>query len=323
MPGGGLKSGLLQDDFLSTPGEYTHTSFEQSDTTSIQGLVWMPNSFWLLAHVACAMQLFAVGVAQFVVGLVVVNYTGDVNGGHCGAVTSAAAIFTVVAGICSLNVWRLFQPKRDITGKAKAVAPAVSAVEQTACRDPRRHTALAVLVALPLCVAAAAVDGSQCVTPLSAIEACAAPGAPFPGYPECEDAPGGGGSFACACASEMGGGGGGSYSCTWLSKDLPAALAPGGGPGGCDHLPSQLVTWLQISAVLSAVCAALLAAVAVLGALSAASSPACFRAVVLARHEESRFDAAGDDDFALEFTSQGHRSHSSRRGSAGSGADLF
>jgi len=306
----------LNDFFLAAPGDYTHANFETSSTTSIQGLVWMPTDCFLMAHVACAVQLFAVGVAQFTVGLIVLDYDNirSTNGHQCGATTTAASVFSIIAGIFSINVWRLFQPKADITGKVKPVAPLISKLEESSCSaDPRRHSLVAVLIALPMCIAAAVIDGAECVTPLTDLDECTSTIFTNPSggttYIGCSvTGVDGDPSAACACISPSASG----WECTYLYKDLPAALSIGG-TSGCDHLPAQLSSWLQISTILSSVGALLLVVVVALGMLNAISSPSCFRAVVLARHEESSFDNAGDD-FSLEFH---NRSRSASRSSRG------
>jgi hypothetical protein len=281
----------------------------------------MPTECFLLSHIACATQLFAVGVAQFIVGMIVLdldNVRG--SGGHeCGAITVGAAVFAIVAGVCSVNVWRLFQPRADITGKVKPVAPEISKVEQTYASDPRRHSLAACLLALPLCISAAVIDGSECVAPLTALDECTETA--FNQYLGCSvTGPGGDPAAACACVSHSTASEG--WSCTFLMKEVPDFLAIGG-TSGCDHMPHQLITWLQISTVLSGVAALLLAVVLGLGFLNALSSPSCFRAVVLARHEESSFDHA--DDFSLEFHNRARTSSTSSSANRGKrpDADLF
>lgn len=139
----------------------------------------------------------------------------------------AASLFVLLTALCSALVWRLFQAKRDLTGKVRAVAPEISRMEQLLFRDPRRWSLLVCCVTLPLCIAAAVVDGIECVDPLMAIDSCS------PDYleqfPKCNvdgsDAPSG---AVCACATSTGSSAS-AYDCSYLTKDLPEALAIGSG----------------------------------------------------------------------------------------------
>ena len=71
--GSDMRNSLLVNP-QDKPGEYVHENFNDDGITNVQGLVWMPNKVWLLGHVACAAQLVPVGIAQIVVGSIVMKY---------------------------------------------------------------------------------------------------------------------------------------------------------------------------------------------------------------------------------------------------------
>jgi hypothetical protein len=56
------------------PGDYRHADFHDAPITSIQGLVYMPNRVWHTAHMAAASFLCFLGLAQLIVGGVVLRF---------------------------------------------------------------------------------------------------------------------------------------------------------------------------------------------------------------------------------------------------------
>jgi len=307
---------------LERPGDYTHENFETSNITSVQGLVWMPHDCWTLAHLALACTMAALGVSQLFVGSVVLSYDTltDSDSEDCGANSVAASLFVLLGAACSAFIWKVFQAKRDLQGKVRAVPPEISRIEQSFFHDPRRWSMVVCCVAFPLCVAAAVVDGVTCVAPLTDIDQCT--DSYLDRYPTCSvlasSAPSG---VVCACASATSNS---AYECSYLTKELPDALAIGSGGVGdspCDHLTTHLVAWLQLSTVLSSINAVLVFLAVVLGTLSAFSHRACFKPVVLARHEESTFDSETNVFSSLEFTAV--KKSIFGRSSETTGPDLF
>lgn len=135
-----MNKSLLVDIF-SRPGEYVHGEFDDSDKTSLQGVVWMPNKAWLYGHAACAAQLFPIGLAQIVVGSIVIKYDSlkGSSGHSCGACTVVSGVFGMVCAVMSYLIWKMFEPIRTPNGKFKSQAPKVSVQEQSFSQDPRRY----------------------------------------------------------------------------------------------------------------------------------------------------------------------------------------
>lgn len=77
------RNSLLANDsnVLEQPGDYTHESFETSNITSVQGLVWMPHSCWVLGHLSLACIMVFIAFAQLFAGSVVMSY--DTLTGWC------------------------------------------------------------------------------------------------------------------------------------------------------------------------------------------------------------------------------------------------
>ena len=213
-----MRVDLLSSDFADAPADYTHESFESTDITKIQGLVYMPRPPWLYGQLTCAVLLVCLAFGQLFVGLIVMNYDSlrGESGHTCGATTVASSVLSFATAGFSVLIWRLFQPRPDPrTGKRRNVAPDISKAELSACGDPRRWSLLSVALALPMCLAAAIVDGEECVAPLRAIDLCTGDptASPDPAYPLCTRS-GHPGSF-CACGSPSGSGG---YTCEYLMK---------------------------------------------------------------------------------------------------------
>jgi hypothetical protein len=134
-----IKNSLLVDVF-SRPGEYVHGDFEDSDVTSLQGIVWMPNKSWLYGQAACAAQLLPIGMGQIIVGSIVIKYDSlrGSSGNSCGACTVVSGLLAIVCAIMSYLIWKMFEPIKLPNGKLRSQAPTVSVLEQSFSRDPRR-----------------------------------------------------------------------------------------------------------------------------------------------------------------------------------------
>ena len=75
MPVNDLHNNLLGDDSdILQPGIYSFEGFDNHASPDIQGLVWMPKSSWIWAHVILAPIISFIALAQLIVGLLVINY---------------------------------------------------------------------------------------------------------------------------------------------------------------------------------------------------------------------------------------------------------
>mmetsp|Transcript_11661 Transcript_11661/g.15009 ORF Transcript_11661/g.15009 Transcript_11661/m.15009 type:complete len:320 (-) Transcript_11661:148-1107(-) len=297
-----MQKSLLVDP-LDKPGEYVHQDFNTDSVTSVQGLVWMPNKTWILGHIACAAPLLPVGIAQIIVGSIVMKYDSlkGTSGRTCGSFTLVSGILAIICAVISYLIWNMFIAKKGRNGKLLAIAPKVSKIEQSVTYDPRRWSLMLAVVAIPLCLAAAIVDGVDCVEPLEEIESCTSTIFDSAKYNGCSvTGYGGNNNAVCACIAEDNDDD--SFTCTYLMKKLPSSLDIGssGDGGTCDHLSHHLITWLQICTILSAISGALVTVIGILDIFSAFSHRSCFNAVVLARHEDTSFDY--NEDINIEFS---------------------
>eukprot|EP00614_Pseudopedinella_elastica_P003073 CAMPEP_0172585014 /NCGR_PEP_ID=MMETSP1068-20121228/4511_1 /TAXON_ID=35684 /ORGANISM="Pseudopedinella elastica, Strain CCMP716" /LENGTH=255 /DNA_ID=CAMNT_0013379345 /DNA_START=159 /DNA_END=923 /DNA_ORIENTATION=+ len=225
------------------------------DWADDHGVVFVPKQAWLLAQLTCAASLSIAGVAQLIVGLIILNFdtlTGD-SGHTCGATTVAASVTALATALLSALIWKMIRPSRRAKDGIIPTARAISRFETSWASDPRRWSLALCAVALPLCLMATVTDGVDCVAPLEAIDDCTPDS--FGGeYPECSitGAEGKAGAH-CACVTFFGrpanpAGEDGlprDYTCSYFTKGLPEFLAIGSSGSGssCDHLMRHLIAW--------------------------------------------------------------------------------
>ena len=181
---------LLDPTDLNRPGSFSHRNLDINAGTTIQGLIYVPNKGWCLAHAVAALLLSVLGGCEMGYGLSIrssVTTASYLPYGSCGAWWSGVALLLagLLAAVTACTFYNI-TPRR------------AGQLESSLCSDPRRYLFVLAGIAMIVAACGAFVDG---VYPgllhLQKLDECSDD--TFAKYPGCSVDASASGGHACAC----------------------------------------------------------------------------------------------------------------------------